>query len=267
MSWPGLLDPATHLAKRIFGGVGVRGHGALLQLGHNIRLLTPPSCVLASVRAGKLREFVLAMNSGEDLAVADECRILDTIGRMPPSKSLTTLHMPFTDVRYAVSALTGPQATHVLQRLNADCTNADVSDDEGPAASPWTFITIPTLRSLDIDGYPNQIVNPTQLDVLQDSLRSRERAGRPPLRALVLGWCFSNWHAGAYDFWENAEDYREFAQLLQRMRAVVESESPTTRFSTNESSLDDLIESGECDGASGRECACSPRGLIPVTRW
>lgn len=168
---------------------------------------------------------------------AAEVRILDAIGSMPPDKSLTLLQLSGRSIHAAVSALTGPNASHTIKELEVRCLSAEDMN------ALWSLLSIPTLERFTVDGHPTDVLSGPQIVVVQDTLQTRMHEGLPPLQTVSLGSFFSAFCGPRPIVQWAAGDARDMAALLQWIRAVIESESPTTEFATWRWSVEELVES------------------------
>ena len=112
---------------------------------------------------------------------AAEVRILDAIGSMPPDKSLTLLQLSGRSIHAAVSALTGPNASHTIKELEVRCLSAEDMN------ALWSLLSIPTLERFTVDGHPTDVLSGPQIVVVQDTLQTRMHEGLPPLQTGPLG--------------------------------------------------------------------------------
>ena len=100
----------------------------------------------------------------------------------------------------------------------------------------------PTLRQFFTwPPFLDEIITPSQLAILEESFRSRRLSGHPPLRTVCLTVRFSDLIDSDFTDWQ-AEELCDFAELLQRMCAVVKSESPTTELMTEDGDMSKLVQ-------------------------
>ena len=171
---------------------------------------------------------------------------MEVIGSAPPGKSLRRLTVEVApareSVRDIVRALTGLNATHALEELEIDCSYLSwVERDEDPTVILWSLAAIPTLRHLNVEGFRANVVTPSDVAILEESVRSRRSSGNP-LLSIRLGEFLWGQVAPFYPDY-GGEECREFAQLLQRMRAVgLESELPTDELNGFFGNMDGVIE-------------------------